>query len=64
MTGFDIYSLVRNSVTLDVVAFASLAASDGRSAFYEIILPTGRALLRGSFGTQNQVVDIAIPLNQ
>jgi hypothetical protein len=64
MTGFDIYSIVRNNVTLDVTAFASLAAPDGESSFYEIILPTGKAHLRGSFDRQNQVVDIAIPLNQ
>ncbi len=64
MTGFDIYSIVRNGVTLDVLAFASLSSADGKTAFYEITLPTGKATARGSFGSQNQVVDIAIPLNQ
>lgn len=64
MAGFDIYSIVRNGVTLDVLAFASLTSPDGSTAFYEITLPTGKATARGSFGSQNQVVDIAIPLNQ
>jgi hypothetical protein len=62
--GFDIYSFVRNGVTLDVFAFASLMGADGRTAFYEVTLPTGKAALRGHFDSRNQVVDIAIPLNQ
>ena len=64
MTGFDIYSIVRNNITLDVIAFASLSTSDGKTGLYEITLPTGKAVARGNFGSQNQVVDIAIPLDQ
>ena len=43
MTGFDIYSIVRNNVTLDVIAFASLVDVGRQDRFYEITLPTGKA---------------------
>jgi hypothetical protein len=63
--GFDIYSKIRNGITVDVEGFASLiSASDGVTRFYSISLLTGKAASRGSFRSQNQVVDIAIPLNQ
>lgn len=62
--GFDIYSTLRNGVTVDVQAFASLSKSDGSSAFYKVSLPTGKANSRGEFNSRNQVIGIAIPLNQ
>jgi hypothetical protein len=63
-TGFDIYSIVRNDVTIDVLAFASLSSPDGRTGFYEVNLVTGKATSRGGFSSENQVVDIAVPLEQ
>lgn len=63
--GFDIYSTVRDGVTVDVQSLAVFTiAADGRNSLYSIKLPTGKATLRGSFGASNNVVDIAIPLNQ
>lgn len=62
--GFDIYSTIRNGVTVQVQALASLSLADGTSSLYSITLATGKAVSRGSFGSQNQVIDIAIPLNQ
>lgn len=61
--GFDIYSSVRNGVTVDVHALASIAPASGPGMLYSIDLPTGKATAIGSFG-QNRVVGIAIPLNQ
>ena len=62
--GFDIYSTVRNNVTVEVQALASLQTAAGESSLYSITLPTGKATLRGNFSSQNKVIDIAIPLNQ
>ena len=62
--GFDIYSTVRNGVTVEVQAFAALTSSTGTASLYKVTLATGRADLRGNFGSQNLVMDIAIPLNQ
>ena len=62
--GFDIYSTVRNGVTVEVQALASLQTSAGGSSFYSIKLPTGKATVRGNFSSQNKVIGIAIPLNQ
>ncbi len=39
-------------------------ATDSRNGLYSIKLPTGKATLRGSFDGSNNVVDIAIRLNQ
>ena len=61
--GFDIYSTIRNGVTVDVQGLAVLSAADGSTALYSVKLPTGKATLRGGFGTM-RIVDIAIPLNQ
>ncbi len=63
VVGSDIYSIVRNGSTVDVLGFASLTTSD-RSGFYSITLATGRATPRGTFAPNNQVIGIAIPLNQ
>lgn len=63
-TGFDIYSSVRNGVTVELRALASLAGADGKSSLFGIDLPTGKATLRGMFPAQFRVIGIAIPLDQ
>ncbi len=62
--GFDIYSTLRNGVTVDVEALASVTATNGFIGLYSINLTTGKASLRGTFKNWNRVVDIAIPLDQ
>ena len=61
--GLDIYSTIRNGVTVDVQALAVLSAADGSTALYSVKLATGKATPRGGFGLM-KIVDIAIPLNQ
>jgi hypothetical protein len=61
--GFDIYSTVRDGVTVTVQGLASFQAG-GATSLYSISLPSGKATSRGSFSTQNRVIGIAIPLNQ
>jgi hypothetical protein len=61
--GFDINSTIRNGTTVDVRALASLTAG-GQSRLYRVNLFTGKAELVGTFSPQNQVIGIAIPLNQ
>ncbi len=61
--GFDIYSTVRNGSTVDVQGFAALKVG-GVARLYKITLFTGKATLRGTFRPQDQVIGIAIPLNQ
>lgn len=61
--GFDNYSTIRNGVTVDNQAFASLTAEQG-NAFYRVDLPTGKATFRGKFNNKDNVIGIAIPLNQ
>jgi Domain of unknown function (DUF4394) len=61
--GFDIYSTVRGGSTINVRGLASLVVG-GQTRFYEIKLFTGKASLRGVFRANNQLIDIAIPLNQ
>jgi hypothetical protein len=63
-SGFDIYSEVRDGVTIGVHAFASLKQSDGTTGFYRVTLSTGKASLRRSFNKRDEVIDIAIPLDQ
>ena len=60
-SGFDIYSLLSNGVTVANFAFATLSV-DGRYRFYAVNLTTGQAFSLGRF--DQVVVDIAIPLNQ
>lgn len=62
--GFDIYSTIRDGVTVEVQALASLLTAAGTNGLYSIKLSTGKATLRGNFSSQNKVIDIAIPLNQ
>jgi hypothetical protein len=59
--GFDIYSQVVRGVTVANRAFATLSVN-GKYSFYGVNLTTGRAVLIGGF--DDQVVDIAVPLNQ
>lgn len=61
--GFDIYSTVRDGTTTELRALASLTVG-GQASFYSITLFSGNASLRGTFSSQNQVIGIAIPLNQ
>lgn len=63
-TGFDIYSIVRDGVTVDVRGLASLKEANGAAALYSIALPTGKATRQGSFSSENAVIGIAIPLDQ
>lgn len=63
--GFDIYSTVRNGVTVDVQGFAALTSvADGVTRFYVVNLPTGKATLRGTVRSDRAPIDIALPLNQ
>lgn len=59
--GLDIYSVLRNNMTVAQRALAALVV-DGSAGLYNVDLLTGAASKRGSFNTQ--VIDIAIPLNQ
>ncbi len=61
--GFDIYSTIRNNTTVALRAFASLVVG-GETRLYAITLFTGKASSRGAFRAQDQVIGIAIPLNQ
>ena len=60
-SGFDIYSLLANGVTVANFPFATLSV-DGKYRFYAINLTTGQALSLGQF--DQAVVDIAIRLDQ
>ena len=60
-SGFDIYSLLKDGVTVANFPFATLAV-DGTYRFYSVNLTTGQALSLGGF--DEAVVDIAIPLSQ
>lgn len=57
----DIYSVLRNNVTVDQRALAVMTVG-GVAGLYDINVLTGKASLRGSF--TSAVVDIAVPLNQ
>lgn len=61
--GFDIYSSVQGGTTVDVRGLASLKVG-GDTQLYSIALFSGKATLRGTFSAQDQVIAIAIPLNQ
>lgn len=62
--GFDIYSTIRNGVTVAVQGLASLQTADGTSSLFSVTLPTGKARALGTFSFRNKVIGIAIPLNQ
>ena len=59
--GIDIYSVLRNNVTVDQRALAVLTVG-AVAGLYDIDVLTGKASLRGNF--IGDVVDIAVPLNQ
>jgi len=61
--GFDIYSKVDNGTTVDLFAYATLRVGSSYR-MYEITLFTGDAELEGTFAPFNQVMDLAMPLNQ
>jgi Domain of unknown function (DUF4394) len=61
--GFDIYSRLEGNATTGVRALAALTTG-GSSRLYRINLFTGRATLRGTFRPADQLVGLAIPLNQ
>ena len=60
-SGFDIYSLLVNGVTVANIPFATLSVN-GKYRFYSVNLTTGQAFPLGRF--DDAVVDIAIPLSQ
>ena len=59
--GFDIYSVLRDGVTVANLPFATLAVN-GTYRFYSVNLTTGQAISLGRF--DEAVVDVAIPLSQ
>lgn len=59
--GFDIYSVLRNNVSVDQRALAVMTVG-GFAGLYDINVLTGKASSLGSF--TGAVVDIAVPLNQ
>lgn len=63
-TGFDIHSKLRDGVTVEVEALASLSSPTGTASLYSIHLPTGAVIWRGTFKSSDLVTDIAIPLDQ
>lgn len=65
--GVDIYSTISGGTTVNNEGFASLtvATSTGtRSGLYSVDLLTGRARRIGFFNPADEMVDIALPLNQ
>jgi Domain of unknown function (DUF4394) len=60
-SGFDIYSLLEDGVTVANFPFATLAVN-GKYRFYSVNVTTGQAISLGRF--DEAVVDIAIPLGQ
>ena len=52
--GFDIYSTLRNGVTVDVEAFAALRSAGGATRLYEVNLFTGKAHSRGAFAARTR----------
>jgi Domain of unknown function (DUF4394) len=59
--GFDIYSVVVNGAAVDNLGYAVLNRG-ASSGFYSVSFQTGQATLLDEF--KDQVVDIALPLNQ
>lgn len=59
--GFDIYSVVVNGAAVDNLGYAVLNQG-ASSGFYSVSFQTGQATLLDEF--KDQVVDIALPLNQ
>ncbi|RJG23195.1 DUF4394 domain-containing protein [Massilia cavernae] len=64
VAGFDIYSRVRGGISERNEALAVLAIGSEDSMLYSVDLLAGKASARGRFSRNDQVRDIAIPLNQ
>ena len=66
VAGFDIYSQLASGGTVGNFALAAFrgSSSSSQTAVYSVNVLTGAATLRGSLSTDNDVYDIAIPLNQ
>jgi len=62
--GFDIYSTLRDGVTVGVEGLASVASENGTATLYRVNLATGKLRAAGNFASQNKVIGIAIPLAQ
>ncbi|MEJ5895401.1 DUF4394 domain-containing protein [Aquabacterium sp. G14] len=63
-TGFDIYSVLRDGITVSNRALATMHAADGSVALYSVDVLTGKAQPRGKLASDLSVVDIAVPLSQ
>jgi Domain of unknown function (DUF4394) len=61
--GFDIYSSLRGGRATSATGLATLQAG-ARSGLYKVDLLTGNASLVGTFSSRQQVVDLAIGLDQ
>lgn len=61
--GFDIYSKIRNGTTVELFGYATMRVGSSYRR-YEITLSSGNAELEGTFPPFNQVMDLAMPLNQ
>ncbi len=63
-TGFDIYSVLRDGITVANRALATAPAADGSVELYSVDVLTGKAQPRGKLAAGLSVVDIAVPLSQ
>ena len=61
--GFDIYSGPRDRTASSATGLATLRVN-GRYGLYQVGLLTGGARFAGQFPDRQQVVDLAIPLDQ
>lgn len=62
--GLDLYSTVRDNVTVRNVAVAALTAPDGSAMLYRVDVLTGAAKATGKLPSSLSVADIAVPLYQ
>lgn len=63
-TGFDIYSVLRDGITVSNRALATVVAADGAASLHNVDVLTGKAHNRGKLAAGLNVVDIAVPLSQ
>lgn len=64
LSGFDIYSSVRDGVTRGNRALATTVGADGLAVLHKLDLLTGKATARGALPAGIVVIDIAVPLYQ
>lgn len=62
--GFDIYSEVREGVTVSNRGVAVITATNGEIGLYDVDLLTGRVTLRGPLSGDVPIIDMAIPVHQ